>query len=883
MYSQLGNWNCVNNDLIKNSNHMYDDKCYDGDGVKLNNNVICESFTVKDFMSDYDYEVLTNNCSAESIHENQSLKNTQCLVNRTLAKLFNSEGVHSHTLYLDTLDEYSCKLDCNRDVLYNSDISLQLLNKKIYYNKEWEYVVYLKDVTGQLTGYYLLLLGSSGEGCNIICCTHPPEGYLQVLQVATYQTLVVPTVSMLSRSGSNFDQNPKLTYDNYCKDLQVWQSHNCDYGTYLNNIIDTLIENEDQKIKNQDQDHIDIMTNKITCEISSMTKQSNIDLGSVGPSNTNIRVSSVSKLKATDFNYPDKKVGYLTQVNTEFSFIGPDREPVELDSVDTLLRVADIIKDSGQPNYKFARIPIKSGLKVGAWEKYLRDYSYKRVLQYIKIGFPLSLINPDELNNVQITNHFSACQYPHQVQEYIDKEVGLGAILGPVDNIIHENFHCSPLLTRPKDTNKRRVILNLSHPYGNSVNSHVDVKNFDGSSFILKFPTVDDIAQDIVECTEDTVLFKVDVAQAFRNLRVDPVDSLKFGISWRGAYYIDVGIAFGWTHGSSSFQILSDAIAYIMKREGIQLRCYIDDYIAVVPKSKADSAFHRLCDLLNELGLPINSDKLTPPTKRLTCLGIDFNIKNNTMSIAKDKLEAIYGECLQVSTKTSISGHKYQSLLGKLLYIQKCVKPARVFINRLLAVFRNNSHLKTIQLTNEFHRDIQWFLTFLPAYNGVSYIHKPRIDDKQSLYLDASLTGMGAVWRNRVYATPIHNCGDFDLKIVHLEMLNIIIALKVWGSKWHHSVIDIYCDNLGVVQVVETGKTRDPFLAVSIQNIWLITASLDIQLNINHIPGVHNVIADTLSRIYSDKPANSELLSILQDNFIWEHIPSHYFDLNLQL
>ena len=306
----------------------------------------------------------------------------------------------------------------------------------------------------------------------------------------------------------------------------------------------------------------------------------------------------------------------------------------------------------------------------------------------------------------------------------------------------------------------------------------------------------------------------MDVARAFRNLRVAPVDSLKFGISWRGAYYVDVGILFGWMHRSSSFQILSDAIAYIMRKEGIQSRCYIDDYIAVVPKSKAHTAFYRLCDLLNELGLPINSDKLIPPTKRLTCLGIEFNIENNTMSISKDKLEAIYTEYVEVSTKTSLSKHKYQSLLGKLLYIQKCVKPARVFINRLLAVFRSNSHLKTIHLSDEFHKDIQWFLTFLPSYNGISYICKHRLDEGQSLYLDANLTGMGAVWRNRVYATPIHNCGDLDLKIVHLEMLNIIIALKTWGVKWRHSAIDIFCDNLGVVQVVETVKTKDSFLAL---------------------------------------------------------------------
>ena len=71
----------------------------------------------------------------------------------------------------------------------------------------------------------------------------------------------------------------------------------------------------------------------------------------------------------TDFNYPDKKFGYLTQAATDFSFTGPDREPVEISSIDTFLKVANCILSTGVPNYRAARIPIKSGLNVEAWEK----------------------------------------------------------------------------------------------------------------------------------------------------------------------------------------------------------------------------------------------------------------------------------------------------------------------------------------------------------------------------------------------------------------------------------------------------------------------------------------------------------------------------------
>ena len=167
-------------------------------------------------------------------------------------------------------------------------------------------------------------------------------------------------------------------------------------------------------------------------------------------------------------------------------------------------------------------------------------------------------------------------------------------------------------MTRPKDNGSRRVILDLSYPRGHSVNLHVDKGKFDQSAFVLKFPNIDHITEDIVNCTEECALFKIDVAHAFRNLRVDPCDSLKLGIYWKGQYYADLAVAFGWTHGSGAFQLLSDAVAFIVAKAGIKLHCYIDDYIAVVPKAQAQEKFRFVGSLLHELGLPLNYDKLTP-------------------------------------------------------------------------------------------------------------------------------------------------------------------------------------------------------------------------------------------------------------------------------
>ena len=83
--------------------------------------------------------------------------------------------------------------------------------------------------------------------------------------------------------------------------------------------------------------------------------------------------------------------------------------------------------------------------------------------------------------------------------------------------------------------------------------------------------------------------------------------------------------------------------------------------------------------------------------------------------------------------------------------------------------------------------------------------------------------------------------------------------------------------------MVNSGKTMDMFLATCISNIWLLTAVHDIELEVAHIPGAKNEVADRLSRLHADNNINHELLGKLQQEFIWDYVPPQYFDLNFSL
>ena len=80
--------------------------------------------------------------------------------------------------------------------------------------------------------------------------------------------------------------------------------------------------------------------------------------------------------------------------------------------------------------------------------------------------------------------------------------------------------------------------------------------------------------------------------------------------------------------------------------------------------------------------------------------------------------------------------------------------------------------------------------------------------------------------------------------------------------------ITLYCDNMAVVDVITTGKTRDSFLATCARNIWLITAIFNIQLQVFHVPGKANVTADLLSR-WTVTVNPEDKLRKLVPNFIW--------------
>ena len=150
-----------------------------------------------------------------------------------------------------------------------------------------------------------------------------------------------------------------------------------------------------------------------------------------------------------------------------------------------------------------------------------------------------------------------------------------------------------------------------------------------------------------------------------------------------------------------------------------------------------------------------------------------------------------------------------------------------------------------------------WLNAFFPAFNGKVYFDKYIKPTITNLYIYACLTGVGGAWGNLVYALPLERLVSLPIPctIVHLEMINVYIALSLWKH------------NMAVICSLNSGLSWDPFLGTVARNIWIVTATHDIDLEVQHIPGKGNGLADALSRWYWGLVSHSTVSELLRSEW----------------
>ena len=155
-----------------------------------------------------------------------------------------------------------------------------------------------------------------------------------------------------------------------------------------------------------------------------------------------------------------------------------------------------------------------------------------------------------------------------------------------------------------------------------------------------------------------------------------------------------------------------------------------------------------------------------------------------------------------------------------------------------------------VHLTAEFHSDLAWWRTFLDYWNGCSMmqVHCGNQTPDIVVATDASgAWGCGALWGNEWLQCQWVSSWVSE-SIAAKEFLPIVLAVAMWGHQWRHKQVLFRCDNMAVVQVVNSQKCKDPMLLHLLRCMHFYIALLDIRIRAQHIEGAKNVIADAISR-----------------------------------
>lgn len=135
---------------------------------------------------------------------------------------------------------------------------------------------------------------------------------------------------------------------------------------------------------------------------------------------------------------------------------------------------------------------------------------------------------------------------------------------------------------------------------------------------------------------------------------------------------------------------------------------------------------------------------------------------------------------------------------------------------------------------------------FLENWNGESLLWDS--DQPSSMITsDASgRLGCGAFWKSQWFqlkwpeSLPQHH-------ITVKELIPVVIAAAVWGQAWQLTYIRTRSDNSAVVIIINGGYSKDVEDMYLMRHLHFLAACYNFRLSAEHIQGVLNKAADTLS------------------------------------
>ena len=294
-----------------------------------------------------------------------------------------------------------------------------------------------------------------------------------------------------------------------------------------------------------------------------------------------------------------------------------------------------------------------------------------------------------------------------------------------------------------------------------------------------------------------------------------------------------------------------------MEKRGVKgLVAYLDDFLIICRTyQECLAALNMLIALLRSLGFSINYSKIEGPCQSLIFLGVNIN----TMSIPTLKLpEGRVSELLDLlhsfTTRKRASKRQLQQLCGKLNWACQVIRGGRTFLRRILDTTNKlNKSFHKILLTNSFHQDVTWWTNFMSTFNGKCIA----INNKQLIHveIDACNQGSGIFcegdWQytNFKYDWPEAT----DLHVNNKETLSVTLAARRWAPLWSNKQVIVHTDSVSAKSFINKGTCKNKLVMTALRELFWWSAQYNFEIKAVFLPGVLNIIADTVSRLHENK------------------------------
>ena len=126
-----------------------------------------------------------------------------------------------------------------------------------------------------------------------------------------------------------------------------------------------------------------------------------------------------------------------------------------------------------------------------------------------------------------------------EVGENFTKSIETQALLGPFKSAPIPDLCFSPLMSVPKESFKRRVIVEFSFPPGKAINDGIPRSTYLDFEVEFSLPSVRSMVDRINTMGRRCLMFKRDLKGAFRQFSVDPGDYRLTGLCWENKIFVD--------------------------------------------------------------------------------------------------------------------------------------------------------------------------------------------------------------------------------------------------------------------------------------------------------------------------------------------------------